>query len=64
MLMMASGEQLKLAQERLGLADIAMTMDLCSLVTAAMQRTVVSRPADLVLDHGHGARGVAGERTA
>ncbi len=42
-LMLANGEHPKVVQERLGHADIAMTMNLYSHVTAGMQRTAADR---------------------
>ncbi|MDP9365510.1 MAG: site-specific integrase, partial [Chloroflexota bacterium] len=61
-LMLANGEHPKVVQERLGHADIAMTMNLYSHVTSGMQRQAADR-LDALIDRlesesigGEGAR--------
>jgi len=58
-LMLANGEHPKVVQERLGHADIAMTMNLYSHVTGDMQRQAADR-----LDAAIEAAAVADERSA
>ncbi len=63
-LLLAEGVHGKIVQERLGHANIAMTLDLYSHVTADMQRDAADRLEELIRDHEDEALGTDGERTA